>query len=374
MRLCGLLVVTYSAVLAHAGVAYAQSEAPLTVSFVRSAPGNASDADVAALFAELASRIQPSRTSAVELGHYGHNTNCTLLANRTIASINPGKFIKCSNELPGEFIALFSVVKHGEASPYYSVAFLTNATSPISGIRSEDIDRLILGPEASISGYVAPLYRLYRDKHISIPNVAAVERELGWKVVHVNTSAEIVRELRRSNSAIGSVGLASDTVPDGMKAILRHGLYPQDVLFISSDLAADTAIIATWFDSVMADPAKSRLLREYTSSISGLRRLNPEMQRAYASLGAMIADVDNALAVRSQRDDVTPSVTIDYVQWALIVLGAIFTCSGIVLFSHRGEEGSNTIKILGQEFTLAGSSLVIVVLGVVVILVAVKAL
>lgn len=57
---------------------------------------------------------------------------------------------------------------------------------------------------------------------------------------------------------------------------------------------------------------------------------------------------------------------------AVLVLGAIFAIVGIILFSKKGTTGKNKIKILGAEFQLSGSSLVIFVLGCILIILAAK--
>jgi len=51
------------------------------------------------------------------------------------------------------------------------------------------------------------------------------------------------------------------------------------------------------------------------------------------------------------------------IQITVLVLGAIFAGAGIALFAKRGISGQNTIKIAGMEFQLAGSSLVVFVVG-----------
>jgi hypothetical protein len=59
------------------------------------------------------------------------------------------------------------------------------------------------------------------------------------------------------------------------------------------------------------------------------------------------------------------------VQITIIVLGALFAICGIVFFAvGKGISGDNMIKILGFEFKLTGSALVIFVLGVVLIITA----
>jgi hypothetical protein len=58
-------------------------------------------------------------------------------------------------------------------------------------------------------------------------------------------------------------------------------------------------------------------------------------------------------------------------QITIIVLGALFAICGIVFFAvGKGISGDNVIKILGFEFKLTGSALVIFVLGVVLIITA----
>ena len=56
------------------------------------------------------------------------------------------------------------------------------------------------------------------------------------------------------------------------------------------------------------------------------------------------------------------------IQIAILALGAIFAVVGIVFFARKGISGKNAIKIFGAEFQLAGSSLVIFVLGCVLII------
>ena len=57
-------------------------------------------------------------------------------------------------------------------------------------------------------------------------------------------------------------------------------------------------------------------------------------------------------------------------QIAVLILGAAFAAAGIVLFAKMGTGGENTVKILGAEFKLAGSALVIFVVGCVLIIAA----
>jgi hypothetical protein len=60
------------------------------------------------------------------------------------------------------------------------------------------------------------------------------------------------------------------------------------------------------------------------------------------------------------------------IQIAVLVLGAIFALAGIALFAKRGISGQNTIKIAGVEFQLAGSSLVVFVVGCMLIVIAAR--
>ena len=52
----------------------------------------------------------------------------------------------------------------------------------------------------------------------------------------------------------------------------------------------------------------------------------------------------------------------------VLIIGAAFAITGIVLFAKKGVSGKNTIKMLGAEFQLSGSSLVIFVLGCLLII------
>jgi hypothetical protein len=49
--------------------------------------------------------------------------------------------------------------------------------------------------------------------------------------------------------------------------------------------------------------------------------------------------------------------------------GAVLALTGIALFARKGAEGTNTIKMFGFEFQLAGSALVIFVMGALIFLV-----
>lgn len=60
------------------------------------------------------------------------------------------------------------------------------------------------------------------------------------------------------------------------------------------------------------------------------------------------------------------------IQITVLILGAIFAAAGIALFAKRGISGKNSIKIGGMEFQLAGSSLVVFVLGCGLIVVAAR--
>jgi hypothetical protein len=60
------------------------------------------------------------------------------------------------------------------------------------------------------------------------------------------------------------------------------------------------------------------------------------------------------------------------IQITVLILGAIFAVAGIALFAKRGISGQNTIKIAGVEFQLAGSSLVVFVVGCGLIVIAAR--
>ncbi|PYI93871.1 MAG: hypothetical protein DME97_03075 [Verrucomicrobia bacterium] len=60
------------------------------------------------------------------------------------------------------------------------------------------------------------------------------------------------------------------------------------------------------------------------------------------------------------------------IQITVLILGAIFAVAGIALFAKRGISGKNSIKVGGMEFQLAGSSLVVFVVGCGLILVAAR--
>lgn len=47
----------------------------------------------------------------------------------------------------------------------------------------------------------------------------------------------------------------------------------------------------------------------------------------------------------------------------LLVLGTLFALAGVVLFAKMGTGGENRLRILGAEFHLSGSALVIVLMG-----------
>lgn len=56
------------------------------------------------------------------------------------------------------------------------------------------------------------------------------------------------------------------------------------------------------------------------------------------------------------------------IAYVIMTFGAALALTGIVLFAKKGSQGSNTIKMLGFEFQLAGSSLVIFVMGTIMFL------
>jgi hypothetical protein len=59
-------------------------------------------------------------------------------------------------------------------------------------------------------------------------------------------------------------------------------------------------------------------------------------------------------------------------QLIVLILGGLFATAGVILFALKGTRGKNTIKMLGMEFQLAGSSLVVFALGCVLILAALR--
>jgi len=60
------------------------------------------------------------------------------------------------------------------------------------------------------------------------------------------------------------------------------------------------------------------------------------------------------------------------IQIIALTLGGLFAVAGIVLFAKKGSRGTNTLKLFGMEFHLAGSSLVVFVLGCLLIFAALR--
>jgi acyl carrier protein len=52
-----------------------------------------------------------------------------------------------------------------------------------------------------------------------------------------------------------------------------------------------------------------------------------------------------------------------------MAIGTALTLAGVVLFAKKGTEGRNVVKMLGFEFQLAGSALVVLVLGVMLLII-----
>jgi hypothetical protein len=55
--------------------------------------------------------------------------------------------------------------------------------------------------------------------------------------------------------------------------------------------------------------------------------------------------------------------------YVVMGFGALIALIGVVLFAKKGAEGDNKIKLLGMEFQLTGSALVVFVMGVITFLV-----
>jgi hypothetical protein len=52
----------------------------------------------------------------------------------------------------------------------------------------------------------------------------------------------------------------------------------------------------------------------------------------------------------------------------VMVFGAVLAITGVVLFARKGAEGTHVIRMLGFEFHLSGSALVVFVVGIIVFL------
>jgi hypothetical protein len=64
---------------------------------------------------------------------------------------------------------------------------------------------------------------------------------------------------------------------------------------------------------------------------------------------------------------ISPGGIMHYLPMLFMILGLILAAVGIYLFTIKGTEGKNRIKILQIEFELSGSSLVIFVVGILLI-------
>lgn len=344
--------------------ANAQTEEPVTLSFLDNEEGAVSDQELQRF---LEGRLAGSELpfSVLTIRDYDRNVECSTLKHRTIATLNAAGYLRCRAATGDGLIPLFFVEKNGEGTPLYTAAFVVGAGSSIDSLESPEIDRLLLGNPSSTSSYAAPLHYLWKSDLISQPTAAAAAVRK-WKVDTLTDAGSIRLALGRDPAAIGSIGLPGTMqVPAGIKVLHRYYVLPQDVLFISKDLEGDQREIESWLLAALRDPVGKDLIARHASAITGLVPFGDydEGQRALKTVEKMQS------AIARVNGGASPSRDLDLPAWIAVFTGLVLIGLGIFFFNRPSHAGSNSVNLLGIEISVSHAPLMLVLVGVVVTLI-----
>jgi hypothetical protein len=233
--------------------------------------------------------------ASIEMVPIDYQTSCSVLAIGTIASLTPLKYRDCNEALGGKLAPLLSVKKVHEPEAYYSAVLIANRQSDIRSLDSPEIHTLYLVDPNSVSGYVAPLHKLFESGIIAAPSIEAVKAR-GWHVEVVGRHPEVISRVQRDENAIGAVGTPSlqpasqpDIIP-----LLRYYNLPQDVIVVSDDLQVYKEDIEDWFTSLMRTDesgsftnSDAKILENSSAQITGVVPFSLEEKNAIADIGHM---------------------------------------------------------------------------------------
>ncbi len=216
----------------------------------------------------------------------------------SIGIISPLKYL----EVAGDFndpriIPLFVVQYEGQYAGYYKPIFIVRDDTEIKSLNNlksygKTNYKLYLVDKRSTSGYLMPLYHLWRHEIIDYPTIKAAEDKFET-VEFVHTHPEVMLKVKENPNAIGATcdteEIGSTDGEHNVKVLLRYSILPQDLIVISKDLEKHQTTI----ENFLVEKVNSGVLDTDPLHIQKIHKFDLEYREAYENLKRIKKIFDN---------------------------------------------------------------------------------
>lgn len=278
----------------------------LKISLVSSKDDNEFDDQLRKAFKSLLDQLNDSDKqqtfSNIDLVSFSYNDEPYIITKNTIASLTPAKYLLSRETIKDKVTPVLAVKKANQQLPYFPAFFIANRDSEIDSIHSEKIKRIYLVSRNSTSGYIIPLYELWKSGIINEPNEKGINSKK-WKMILVGTQRDVETEIMNDKDAIGGTGqFTYQDEPEKclVKPILRYDNLPQDLIVMSNNLLPYKDIVTGWFESIFKKDESGRYLKEEgvilsesSRKITGVYKIDQEYKNALDSLEQKILQVNS---------------------------------------------------------------------------------
>lgn len=321
----------------------------LKISLVSSKDDNEFDDQLRKAFKSLFDLLNDSNKgqnfSNIDLVNFSYNDEPYIITKNTIASLTPAKYILSRKSIEDKVTPILAVKKANQQLPYFPAFFIAHKDSEIDSIHSEKIKRIYLVAKNSTSGYIIPLYELWKSGVINEPNEKGITGKK-WEMALVGTQRDVETEIMNDKEAIGGTGqFTYQDEPEKclVKPILRYDNLPQDLIVMSNNLLPYKDIVTGWFENIFKKDEAGRYLKEEgfilsesSRKITGVYKIDQEFKNALDSLEQKITQVNSHNNDSEQAPAITTIRTIK-----------IFIASSAELTSDR-EDFRNFISVIND--------------------------
>ncbi len=187
----------------------------------------------------------------------GYAINVDSLKGKSIIEVPPCVYLQYKDKIDKYFTKAFITKRGAEKSPYYSGYFVTRKDKPLNidtlknkkivfyYVQKNDFEaNRVIG--LSASGYVIPLFHLYKENIITAPSIKAITINKKWSCREEASHDAVLKAIlnEENNLCIGFEGKKPDS---NFYVIESYDTIPEDIVFISKKFNdTERGIITNW--------------------------------------------------------------------------------------------------------------------------------
>lgn len=193
------------------------------------------------------------------------------------------------------------VRKRDWRTPYYYSYFIGRTESQFNSFRDLQTIKRIYLQANSMSGYYAPLYKLWEMGYIKNPSIKSIEDEWQTEVIVINgNSSSLIKAVAGDPSSVGATG--EQELDEHTEVKFISMILPQDLICISNKLQEYETQIKTLVDKLFADTI---LRKKIHLLVTGTQPYSQEIMNAY-EFNKYIIDTVNKAKDKSVYQEVNP--------------------------------------------------------------------